>query len=130
MPYKDKHKQKVRDKERYKQNRTVVLEQHRKYRISNLDHIHAQQYSRYHGEPLERKVERIQAQHGLCANLACGALLNIHGKSGSHQDHNHQTGERRGVLCKNCNPALGHLKESREIILGLADYLEKWEGKL
>lgn len=38
-------------------------------------------------------------------------------------DHDHNTGEVRGILCHECNFALGHLKDSFDRVLGLATYL-------
>lgn len=38
-------------------------------------------------------------------------------------DHNHETNEVRGVLCHNCNAALGLLKEDENRILALAAYI-------
>ncbi len=40
-------------------------------------------------------------------------------------DHNHYTGEVRGLLCRNCNSALGLFKDSKEILLNAFDYLEE-----
>ena len=40
-------------------------------------------------------------------------------------DHDHSTGEVRGLLCSRCNNALGHLDDSIEKILKLKSYLEK-----
>jgi len=39
-------------------------------------------------------------------------------------DHNHKTGKVRGLLCLNCNTALGHLKDNKEIMLSAIKYLE------
>ena len=39
-------------------------------------------------------------------------------------DHNHETGEVRGLLCRHCNKSLGGFKDSREILLNAAKYLE------
>jgi len=36
----------------------------------------------------------------------------------------------RDLLCPNCNTALGLLKEDRQRIRALADYVEKWNNKL
>ncbi|HEI0101362.1 TPA: hypothetical protein SIE44_004378 [Escherichia coli] len=38
--------------------------------------------------------------------------------------HNHATGEVRGLLCRHCNKSLGGFKDSREILLNAAKYLE------
>lgn len=39
-------------------------------------------------------------------------------------DHDHTTGLLRGVLCGNCNRALGLLQDSPTILRALAQYLE------
>lgn len=54
----------------------------------------------------------------------CGAFAGI-GKFGIHYDHDHKTGKFRGWLCGRCNVALGLLKDNKETLLALVDYLEK-----
>lgn len=39
-------------------------------------------------------------------------------------DHCHKTGNVRGLLCDNCNRALGYLKESKQIITNMLKYIE------
>ena len=58
----------------------------------------------------------IEAQGGTCA--VCP------GKP-EHVDHDHQTGEVRGILCFNCNQALGNARDNPIVLRGLARYLEK-----
>ena len=41
-----------------------------------------------------------------------------------HIDHNHQTKKVRGLLCYNCNMAIGLLKENPEIFLNAIKYLQ------
>lgn len=41
-------------------------------------------------------------------------------------DHNHDTDQIRGLLCSNCNKALGLLKEDQEIMENLIKYLKSW----
>lgn len=43
-------------------------------------------------------------------------------------DHNHQTGEIRGLLCSNCNSALGFLKDNIESVKKALEYLIKYNN--
>jgi hypothetical protein len=61
-------------------------------------------------------------QNNKCANLGCLADISI---ASSHVDHCHTTGKLRGILCKNCNWALGLLKDKTQAIKGLGQYLER-----
>jgi hypothetical protein len=38
-------------------------------------------------------------------------------------DHNHETGEFRGVLCKQCNRALGMFKDNPQVLQNAVEYL-------
>lgn len=49
----------------------------------------------------------------------CGSDKNL------NIDHNHDTGNVRGVLCSNCNLAAGQAQDSPTILRLLADYLEE-----
>ncbi|QIG58689.1 endonuclease VII [Gordonia phage DatBoi] len=40
-------------------------------------------------------------------------------------DHDHATGEIRGLLCGNCNVAIGHLKDNPANALRAGRYLER-----
>ena len=42
-----------------------------------------------------------------------------------HVDHDHSTGEIRGVLCFLCNSAIGKLKDSAALLRKAAEYIEK-----
>jgi len=45
----------------------------------------------------------VELQHGLCKICECELIIGKH----SHVDHDHDTGEVRGILCQNCNTKLG-----------------------
>ena len=38
-------------------------------------------------------------------------------------DHDHDTGQVRGLLCNNCNNGIGKLKDNYDLLLRAADYL-------
>ena len=61
-------------------------------------------------------------QDGKCAicNQECS-----HGKKLS-LDHDHQTGQLRGLLCSSCNLALGGFKDNPQILINAIGYLKKW----
>ena len=46
----------------------------------------------------------------------------------THIDHCHVTGRVRGLLCSECNLAIGKLRDSVSTLRRLADYLEKDRG--
>src|SRR3954447_2103828 len=56
----------------------------------------------------------VEAQGGTCA--VCD------GKP-EHVDHDHATGRVRGILCFNCNQALGNARDDVQVLKGLIDYL-------
>lgn len=40
-------------------------------------------------------------------------------------DHCHETGKVRALLCSPCNKGIGHLRDSVEIVIKAASYLEE-----
>lgn len=63
----------------------------------------------------------------------CGNLFDFDSKKGSrtypHIDHNHETGEIRGVLCGNCNIGIGNFKEDEGFLLNAIFYLKNYPQK-
>lgn len=63
----------------------------------------------------------VASQGGECA--ICGGAFTQ--RKRTHVDHCHETGRVRGVLCENCNRAIGLLQDRPDIARAAADYLEK-----
>lgn len=60
-------------------------------------------------------------------NNLCG-ICGTDGKDFNHRlhvDHCHKTGKFRGILCGNCNSAIGKLQDSPEILLKAIEYLKE-----
>lgn len=56
-------------------------------------------------------------------NNAC-AICKVVPKEVLFIDHNHQTGDVRGLLCRNCNTAVGLFRDDPDIIAAATTYLE------
>ena len=79
---------------------------------------------RKYGLTLEEYGVMLEKQNRLCA--VC--LLPPRGKLKNRRlavDHNHKTGVVRGLVCFQCNRAIGLLGDSASIATRLARYLEK-----
>ena len=67
----------------------------------------------------EQLIDRYERQEQCCA--ICKSEIEL---IDSAIDHNHETGEFRGVLCKQCNRALGMFGDSTFVLKNAIEYLE------
>jgi hypothetical protein len=88
--------------------------------------IERQRY-RKNGVCNARYDEILVQQSGACAVCCC--TLNSSRYSKLAVDHDHRTGKVRGLLCTNCNTALGLMKDSPRRLRAAAAYLEKHSSK-
>lgn len=82
-------------------------------------------YKRTYGITLEEYLDLAENQNFVCA--ICGKpnfpMKNIH--SGCLVvDHDHETNKVRGLLCHNCNRALGLLQDNTETLESAINYLK------
>lgn len=79
-----------------------------------------------YGMTLEQFRERLIAQGGGCA--ICGGPPGGGRKKMHSVDHDHLTGRTRGILCHNCNAALGLFGDDPERLIAAAAYLRAHQG--
>ena len=65
-----------------------------------------------------------RAQGGGCA--ICGVPCEPDGRRLS-VDHDHDTGQIRGLLCSGCNTGIGLLREDPDVLLAAIHYLDRWQ---
>jgi Recombination endonuclease VII len=64
---------------------------------------------------------RLAEQGGGCA--VCGDTQTRKDRKYLYVDHDHATGEVRGLLCTNCNFAIGHAQDEPDRLIAMAAYL-------
>lgn len=79
----------------------------------------ASYYLKTYGITITQYDELLNAQGGTCAG--CEARPE---SQRLFVDHDHETGEVRGLLCSSCNLGLGNLKDDASRLRRLADYID------
>lgn len=78
--------------------------------------------SKYHMK-IEEYFDILKKQNNKCA--ICGTIFNTETKyMKPYVDHDHKTDQVRGLICMNCNSALGHFKDDIQILKKAITYLE------
>ena len=92
------------------QNRDVVLRRYTEF-----------SFKRRYGITIAERDALLEAQGGICA--ICGS--DTHRGKNWHIDHCHGSKKVRGILCTNCNVALGHAQDDVGRLKAMIAYLEK-----
>lgn len=113
-------------KEWVKKNSEKVKQYHIEYEAQNGDELKAYRRNwglqKRHGITHDWYLATLESQGGGCA--ICGGPANS--KDGFfHIDHDHDTGQIRGILCHFCNTGLGSLKDSVNVLAKAIVYLQK-----
>ena len=102
------------DRQYYKDHRERIVKRHRQWSKDNPG------YTRRYGLSYEEWLKMWVCQDGDCA--ICGEPFAQH--SDAHVDHNHDTGEIRGLLCRKCNPGLGNFNDDPKLMIKAIKYLK------
>jgi hypothetical protein len=112
-----------KDRKRHQNNKSVKNEKSRKYYCANKDKYRNYHLKKCYGIKQVDYEMMLNYQQHKCAicNEQLGEKLFV--------DHNHSTGQVRGLLCSECNSALGYIKESRQILENMIDYLTDYPAQ-
>jgi hypothetical protein len=117
----EKHRARARrwqmaNPERYAATQRAYRESGRKSISDRKSHL-----KRTYGITLDDYERMFEAQGGVCA--ICGEVRPE--ERTLHVDHDHLTGEIRGLLCFRCNNAIGDFREEYELFVRAAAYLDR-----
>jgi hypothetical protein len=107
-----------------KNNREQMQNTRKLWRQNNPDVELNGKYKRTFGITLAEYDKLFKQQDGVC--LICG-LPEINQRLAV--DHDHKTGEVRGLLCKRCNMMLGLVEESTHLLDGAIKYLKRYKNE-
>jgi hypothetical protein len=117
----NRDKKRKRERRRYHQNVQQERERARLKYHRNVQHITNKKFQRLYGLTLTDVEVLSQKQNNACA------ICRRQSYSKLCVDHNHITGNVRGLLCRQCNFALGLLRDDIDIVKSLLNYLVHYD---
>ena len=106
--------------EHYTKNRAAIRDKVKRWRMSHPDHGKDFALRRDHGITLKDYREMLAAQGGRCA--ICRRKKCPTGKQFA-VDHDHETGQIRGLFCVPCNRGIGNFGDSPRLLEDAARYI-------
>ncbi len=87
-----------------------------------------QKLSTRYGLTIEEYDSMFKSQNGVCAICGKPESMTVNGKVRRISiDHCHKTGKVRGLLCVECNSAIGKFDDDPNLIQKAIDYLKKYQ---
>ena len=131
MPFKDPLIAKQKAKEYREKNKQKNKEYQLTYRERNKEKLRLYRQDWYkskrgdkllktYGISLEDYHQMLYNQDGFC----CICSIPFTENTRPYVDHNHSTGQVRGLLCFHCNTGLGHFKDNYKHLVRAARYVK------
>ena len=118
-----------RQKEWYRANkdkrRAYYLKWREKMPQSYREAVRRSNLKKSYGITLEYFEEMMLEQSGKCAICMIELVRERHKRGSVNVDHCHSTGRVRGLLCSECNRALGQFNEDPVRMRSAADYMDR-----
>lgn len=92
------------------------------WRLANRDTVNSKKRREATGFNREHTNTAKAVQNNQCA--ICGVDFSSISPKAMHADHDHVTGEKRGLLCSHCNTGIGRFNDSHILLRRAAEYLE------
>ena len=124
MAYKNPEDHRAYSREYYHNNKDAVKAAQDKYNKANRALRVAHKRKSKYGLTQEDYDDLVRSQEGVCA--ICGGVELLPG--GLSVDHDHDTLEIRGLLCRQCNAGLGNFKDDPSVLREALRYLEAKKG--
>lgn len=121
----NKDREKALRKAWYDKNKEKVCARLKKNRQENLHEERLRSRLRRRGMTLKEYQQKMVDQNNCCE--ICHSEFGADAYKNSYIDHNHQTGQFRGLLCSQCNTSLGLLKEDESRFEKCIAYLRKYK---
>jgi len=116
--------QKTHSREHWKKIATRESEKKKIYHLNNRKVAHGWHLKSKYGITLVDYQKMLDLQNGKCA--ICGSDKPKGNYRHFAVDHNHTTGELRGLLCTQCNTGIGLLQDSPDLLLKAAEYIQSY----
>jgi hypothetical protein len=114
-------------KEYYLKNRYKKLQYEKEYAKNKPHKCRERRVKSLYGIDGKGLQDLMNEQKGCCA--ICGESLVTPQTTRNYSvDHDHATGKVRGLLCGNCNAAVGLVNEDISICKSLIEYLRKYDA--
>ncbi len=111
-------------------NREEVLSYQKEYRKQRPEINKDSYLQKRYGISIKEYKEMLDSQNGVCAICYCGETAMKNGKPLSLAvDHDHTTGDVRGLLCSKHNTGIGGFDDNIEHMKSAIAYLEKHKSK-
>lgn len=107
--------------------KVCLREAQRRLRASRPNYHRASNLKQRYGMSLDEYHTIIASQNSTCpiCEVEISDTLAYKGQRPVVVDHNHETGEVRGILCSMCNMMLGHARENTTILYKAIVYLSE-----
>ena len=132
--YKKNHERRSEYMKEWRKKNPEYREHRREYRRKNLEHCREKDRERYKKNPRRHRNKQLKCMYGIALDeyedmlgkqdgvcAICGEVCS----TGNNLcvDHDHDTGEVRGLLCQRCNMELGFVEKN---LTRMTEYLQRY----